>query len=206
MSIIDKVIGAVTPPESDEARREAREKAFAAATTGDWLSLVLGHHETIEAAFLAVREATTAGEQVAAQKKLATLLTAHSVAEEAVLYPALSAANEESHAVKAYSEQSAAKLQMGLLERLEPMSQDYMDKLEHIRGAVAHHVYEEEGNWFLDIKANLSPMEQERLTARYSEEFSRYMGNSVEIADLQRPAGGVLNAASRGQAAMVSAR
>lgn len=27
-----------------------------------------------------------------------------------------------------------------------PLSQDYLDKLEHIRGAVAHHVYEEEGN------------------------------------------------------------
>jgi len=32
------------------------------------------------------------------------------------------------------------------------MSQEFLDKLKHIEGAVAHHVYEEESNWFLDLK------------------------------------------------------
>ena len=87
----------------------------------------------------------------------------------------------------AYTEQAAAKLQMGLLEKLERLSQDYMDKLEHIRSAVAHHVYEEEGNWFIDIKQKLSLEDQQRLTARYQEEFSRYIGARVEISALRRP-------------------
>ena len=77
----------------------------------------------------------------------------------------------------AYTEQSAAKLQMGLLQDLPPMSQEFLDKLEHIKGAVRHHVYEEEGNWFLDLKSKLPAAEQEKLTARYAEQFSRYMGN-----------------------------
>lgn len=187
MSIIDKIVATVTPPESDEARREAREKALAAALPGDWLSLVLEHHQSVEAAFAMVAEATTARDRVAAQKKLATLLTGHSVAEETVLYPALSEAGENSHAVKAYTEQSATKLQLGLLERLDPLSQDYLDKLEHIRGAVAHHVYEEEGNWFLDIKRNLPQADQAVLKSRYLEEFSRYVGNTAEIAGLRPP-------------------
>jgi hypothetical protein len=181
MSFIDKVVASVTPPESEEARLEAREKARGAAVAGDWLSLVLAHHQSIEAAFAAVKEATSPAEQVAAQKKLATLLTGHSMAEEAVLYPVLSWADEEAHATKAYTEQSAAKLQMGLLEMLEPLSKDYLDKLEHIRGAVAHHVYEEEGNWFLELRNKLPPSEQERLTARYKEEFSRYMGSLGDV-------------------------
>jgi hypothetical protein len=201
MSILDKVIAAVTPPESEQARQDAREKALRAARPGDWLALVLDHHEMIEAAFVATAAATSPGEQVAAQKELAAILTGHAMAEEAVLYPALCAANEESHATKAYTEQSAAKLQMGLLERLQPLSQDYLDKLEHIRGAVAHHMYEEEGNWFLDIKTKLPLSEQDQLTARYSQEFSRYMGDLSDIADVSYPSIGRRRPGPDGRAA-----
>ena len=174
MSLLDKVVAAVTPPESDEQRAEARAKASSAATDGDWLSLVLAHHRQIEDAFAAVKAATDASSRVSAQKRLALLLTGHSIAEEAVIYPALVNAGEESHSTKAYTEQSAAKAQMGLLEYLDPMSQDYLDKLEHIRGAVAHHVYEEEGNWFVDLKTKMPPADQTKITFRYQQEFSRY--------------------------------
>lgn len=179
MSIVDKVVAAVTPPESEEARAQARAKAQSAAGVGDWLSMVLEHHREIEAAFAAVKAAASAAERTSAQKKLAIILTGHSIAEEAVLYPALVAADEKSHATKAYTQQSAAKTQMGLLETIPPMSQDYLDKLEHIRDAVAHHVYEEEGTWFLDLKQKVPSGEQARLSQRYEEEFSRYVGDSV---------------------------
>src|ERR1041384_4943605 len=58
MSIVDKVIAAVTPPESDEARAEAREKARAAARPGSWLELALDHHLLIEDLVAAVRSAS----------------------------------------------------------------------------------------------------------------------------------------------------
>jgi hypothetical protein len=174
VSLFDKVVAAVTPPESQEQRAGARQKAQSAATDGDWLSLVLEHHREIEARFAAVKSAVDSGSRVAAQKRLALLLTGHSIAEEAVLYPALVKAREEGHSTKAYQEQSAAKVQLGLLEDLPPMSQEYLDKLEHIRGAVAHHVYEEEGNWFLDLKQKLPAPDQVKLTFRYREEFLRY--------------------------------
>ena len=47
MSIIDKVVAAVTPPESEEARAKARAKAEAAARPGDWLSQILDHHRPV---------------------------------------------------------------------------------------------------------------------------------------------------------------
>lgn len=172
MFVIERVIAAVTPPESEESRREAREKAMAAAAPGDCLSIALEHHRNIETAFAAVKEAATPPAQLAAFKKLATILTGHSVAEEAVLYPALVAVDEKSHATKAYTEHSAAQIQMGLLEKLEPLSQDFIEMREHIRGAVVHRIYEAEGNWFLDLKKNASATEQTRLTVRYLEEFS----------------------------------
>ena len=180
MSIIDKVIAAVTPPESEDARQEARAKALASAMPGDWLSMVLTHHQHIEAAFAAVESAANANARVAAQKKLAILLTGHANAEESVLYPALAALDEKSHATMAYEEQAAAKTQMGLLETIAPMTQEYLDKLEHIRGAVAHHMYEEENGWFIGLRQKALAADQSRLTQRYKEEFIRYVGTDSE--------------------------
>lgn len=176
MSVLDKAIAAITPPESDEARAEARAKAEAAATPGSWLAQILAHHKEIEHQFAAVKAATTAEARRAEQKKLGVILTGHAVAEEAAIYPALAADKQVGHAELAYQEQAAAKMEMGLLERLDPMSEDYLDKLEHIRGAVAHHVYSEEGTWFLELAEDVDPSEQAMITQRYTEEFERYTG------------------------------
>lgn len=176
MSVIDKVIAAVTPPESEEARAEARAKAKAAVKGNDWLKMILDHHIRIEAAFAAVRSASTTSARTTAQKVLGLLLTGHAIAEESVIYPALALNSHKVHASAGYTEQSAVKIQMAALEKLDPMSQDYLDKLGHIEGAVKHHVYEEEGNWFLDLKKDASDEDQKLLTQRYQEEFERYVG------------------------------
>jgi Hemerythrin HHE cation binding domain len=181
MSVFDKVIAAVTPPETEEARKNARAKARIAAGPEDWLSMVLDHHEQIEGAFAEVRAQSDAASRIKALKRLSALLTGHSIAEEAALYPALAKVNEKPHAVTAYTEQFAAKLQMGLLEDIPPMSQDFLDKLEHIRGAVTHHVYEEESDWFLDLKTKTPAGDQAKLTRRYQEQFARYMGDDSDI-------------------------
>lgn len=174
MSLLDKVVAAVTPPESEEARREARAKARAAAGSDDWLAIVLRHHEAIESAFAAVKTAPDATSRMAALKHLAILLTGHSNAEESVIYPALVRFGHKSHGMMGYTEQAGAKANMGELEYVDPMSQDFMDKLEHVRGAVAHHMYEEENDRFLDLK-QIPAADQVRLTERFTEEFERYM-------------------------------
>lgn len=176
MSIVDKVIAAVTPPESDEQRVEARNNANAAATPGDWLSQILDHHLDIEDAFDDVKEANDAGSRAAALKQLGILLTGHAIAEESVIYPALADGGEKTHAGVGYDEQAMVKIQMALLEKLDPMSTDFIDKLNHIEGAVAHHVYAEEGNWYLDLKQTAPPQDQAMLTKRYAEEYERYVG------------------------------
>jgi hypothetical protein len=181
MSLIDKVVAAVTPTESEEARRNAHAKALAAAGKDDWLSMILTHHEQIDAAFGVVKTASGAAARLAALKDLALLLTGHANAEEAVIYPALVHFGHKSHGTMGYTEQAGAKANMGELEYLDPMSQEFADKLEHIRGAVAHHVYEEENDRFLDLR-NIPAAEQARLTQRYQEEFDRYMGADGDFA------------------------
>lgn len=56
------------------------------------------------------------------------------------------------------------------------MSKDFIDKLEHIEGAVKHHMYAEEGNWFLDLKETTPVEDQTLMTKRYAEEYARYVG------------------------------
>ena len=179
MSLIDKVVAAVTPQESEEKRREARAKARAATGQNDWLAQVLQHHEKIEALFDAVRAAQDVASRLQAFKELALVLTGHANAEEAVIYPALVHFDHKSHGMAGYTEQAGAKANMGELEYLDPMSSEFLDKLEHIRGAVAHHMYEEEGDRFLDLK-KLPSSDQARLTARYMEEFDRYVDPAHE--------------------------
>ena len=176
MSLFDNAGTVVTPAQSDESRVEARSRAHAASTSGDWLSMVLQHHVQIKKSFVAVKAAADPATRVAAQRKLGVILTGHSIAEETVLYPALMTANEKGQSTMAYTEHSAAKVQMALLERIAPMTQPYLDKLEHIQGAVAHHVYEEEGTWLIELKEKISAVNQAKWTQRYKEKFTRYVG------------------------------
>jgi len=77
----------------------------------------------------------------------------------------------------AFEEQQAAKVQLALLEMLDPLSDDWNKKLEHIKGAVAHHVYEEENDRFLHLKQEIPAANQDRMTMRYQEEMARYDSN-----------------------------
>jgi hemerythrin superfamily protein len=176
MSLIDKVVAAVAPP-SDKSRQEARAKAQACAQPGDWLSAALQHHMRIESAFEAVKSANTAAERQAAHRQLMLIFIGHSDAEEAVLYPAMVRFGEKGSATMSYTEHSGAKANLAELEYLDPMSQDYLDKLEHVRSAVARHVYEEEGSRFPELKEKATAADQTRLTQRFLEEFERYMGS-----------------------------
>jgi hypothetical protein len=176
MSVVDKALGAITPPESEDKRAEATRKAREAAGEGDWLALALEHHELIREAFEVCCQATGAQDRSVAMKRLALVLNGHSQAEEIVLYPAMAKAGEEGSADMAYTEQVTAKMQMAELERIAPAMPDWLEKLEHIRGAVLHHMYEEEDHWFLRLKRDYQ--DQAFLTRRYAEEFKRYTGGA----------------------------
>lgn len=174
MSILDKAMAKVMPLESDEKRAEARRKAQSLATPGGWLAMILDQHREIEARFADALGARDAASRKAKAKELAIVLTGHSVAEEGVLYPVVADTGHKTHAKMGYDEQAIVKTEMALLERLDPMSQDWTDKLTHIRDAVAHHMYQEESDWFPELLEQAP--DQTTLTQRYREEFERYTG------------------------------
>jgi len=175
MSIVDKALGAITPSENEEKRAEATRKARACAGEGDWLALALEHHDLIREAFEVCCQAEGAEDRQMAMKRLALVLNGHSQAEEVVLYPAMAKAGEKGSAGMAYTEQVTAKMQMAELERIAPAMPEWLEKLQHIRGAVLHHIYEEEDHWFIRLKEEYE--DQAFLTRRYAEEFKRYTGS-----------------------------
>lgn len=174
MSFLDKIAAAVTPLASDEKRAEARATAEQIAQGDDWLGQIIAHHKQIEAAFDKALHSSSAGERRTAAAELAVILMAHANAEEAVIYPALVEGSSKAHTVMAYEEQAAAKINMAILENLDPMSQEWCDKLKHIQGAVQQHVYQEESSWFPDVARNVPAEKQQLLTQRYAQEFGRY--------------------------------
>src|SRR5438045_3431353 len=109
MSFLDKIASSIMPPESAEDRVNARSVARAVAGQGDWLATILQHHQQVEAAFAQAKGASGAEERRTALKRLATLLSAHANAEEAVIYPLMTVEDQKAHAGMAYEEQAATK-------------------------------------------------------------------------------------------------
>ncbi len=179
MSLFDKAVAAVTPLESEADRAEARERAQSIARPGDWLSTILDHHLQLEDKFAQAKAASDASSRQAALKALGVFLTGHAIAEESAIYPALASDGEKAEAEMAYNEQAMVKMQMAELEKLDPMSQDFLDKLEHIREAVAHHMYEEEGTWFSDLAESASPEDQRMIAKSYNDAFGRFVGEEA---------------------------
>jgi len=182
MTIIDKIIAAITPLPSPEARAEARAAARRIARPDDWFSRILDQHEKIEAAFATLKGAG-ASDRPAALKALGALLNGHAMAEEAVIYPTLAAAGGLISADAAYLEQIGLKLRMAELERLDPASDAFREKLGHLEGAVIHHAFEEESQWLPDLARKASMADQETATRRFAEEFDRYMRGGESAAD-----------------------
>lgn len=179
MSFIDKIAASIAPTASAEYRAEARRKAEQIAQGNDWLHKIIDHHRQIEAAFERSMNAPGAQQRLEAVRELKLVFTGHSNAEESVIYPAVVEHSSKSHAVMAYEEQAAAKINFAILENLDPMSNDWREKLEHILSAVQQHVYQEESSWFPDVAQNAPLAKQKALTDRYLEEFERYCGGRV---------------------------
>ena len=182
MTPLDKVAIAEASRATRSQRAAARAGLKTLATQCTWLGDILQHHIAIEQAFAGVRAAPDPEQRRAAQRWLATLLTGHSMAEEAVLYPAMVLNDQKLHSTSAYAEQGAAKVGIATLETLDPMSQAYLDALEHVRGVVARHVHEEENHWYPALARQGGPSERARLSARYQEEFRRYMGSDSDLS------------------------
>lgn len=172
MSFLDRIAAALAPAASDEQRMEARAQLETLAANEPFAEDILSHHRRIEALFAEARESSGPAAQ-AVVSDLAVLLNAHSMAEEAVVYPEISEHSSKAHAGMAYEEHAMTKVQLAALQKLEPGSQEWREKLDHIESAVQQHVYQEEGSWLPDVIRYSPPEARQRMSHEFREYFER---------------------------------
>jgi hemerythrin superfamily protein len=173
MSFLDRIASAIAPAATDQQRVEARAQLEQLAVNEPFAEEILAHHRRIESLFTEAREGTGAGAQ-GTIAELAMLLNAHSMAEEAVVYPEISANSSKAHAGMAYEEHAMTKVQLAELQKLTPGTQEWHEKLDHIESAVQQHVYQEEGSWLPDVIRYAPADARQRMSMEFREYFERF--------------------------------
>lgn len=173
MSFLDRIAAAIAPAATDQQRAEARAQLEQLAANEPFAADILAQHRRIEALFAEAREGNGAGAQ-ATITELAMLLNAHSMAEEAVVYPEVSAHSGKAHAGMAYEEHAMTKVQLAELQKLAPGTQEWREKLDHIESAVQQHVYQEEGSWLPDVIRYAPVDARQRMSAEFKAYFERF--------------------------------
>lgn len=177
MSFIDRLASALAPAASSEDRAEARRKADALGAREEWIRLIVEQHKQIETLISQAATATGADARRKAMREFERVLTGHATAEEAVLYPDMAEFSGKTHAGMGYEEHAMTKIQVAKLEKLDPMSNEWGEKIDHIRSALEQHMYQEEGSWMPDLAEKLPQADRTRLTERFVEEYERYCGD-----------------------------
>jgi hemerythrin superfamily protein len=141
---------------------------------GTWFDMVKRHHAMI-AATLDKILATSDGQsedRTRLQKHLGYLLTAHSVAEENVLYPALAQLGMTAASDRLYIEQAHAKVGNFDLEMSPKGGPDWLAKVSSLKTAILHHAKdEEEADLFPKLMQAAGPAMNAKLTSDYAKQF-----------------------------------
>jgi len=145
------------------------------AMTGGWLEMVQAHHQMIEQAFDVLIESggNDFSACMALHKRLAYLLTAHSVAEENVLYPALAMCNLQSESDRLYLDQAHAKVMNAVLDMSnEKCGAAWLDKVSQLKAAVLQHAkVDEEGDLYPRLAKAIDKDTADKLDMAYRREF-----------------------------------
>ena len=140
----------------------------------DWLGLVKAHHQMLERAFDDLIESGgDARQRPVLYKRLAYLLTAHSVAEENVIYPALATFGLQSESDRLYLDQAHAKVMNAVLDMADDKGGDaWLQSARQLRSAVLDHAkQDEEGDLYPRLVAAIDMATAAKLSAAYRREF-----------------------------------
>jgi len=155
------------------------ESSFAQAmpSGGAWMTMIQTQHKMIEATFekLIGSGSATYLEQQRIQDVLSYQLTAHSVAEENVLYPMIAAKGMVPESDKLYLDQAHAKVMNAQLEMTTLHKKGdpaWLDVAKKLQAAVLMHAkQDEEANLYPRLQAMLTAQENAEASALYEREF-----------------------------------
>jgi hemerythrin superfamily protein len=149
--------------------------AMGADTGGDWLATIKAQHAELDHLLAAVKAAGSGAARTAAFKKFSIYLSAHSMAEETTVYPALAITGSEAESKQLYGEQDAAKVLVARIDDALSSGDDaeVPAMLETLGNALHAHVAEEENQYFPPLKARENATMNLKLSAEFNQAFRR---------------------------------
>jgi hypothetical protein len=138
----------------------------------DVLTLLKEDHDKVKRVLEEGETTTERGEKTRTElfTRLKTMLTAHEAMEEEVLYPALKAhPKAKDLTLEAYEEHHVVDLVLEELEMTPVSDEQWGAKWTVAKENIEHHIEEEEGEMFRDIRELFSSDEREQMAARMSE-------------------------------------
>ncbi|MBW4562170.1 MAG: hemerythrin domain-containing protein [Mojavia pulchra JT2-VF2] len=94
-------------------------------------------------------------------------LTAHSEAEEEVVYPRVRAFYGEGDTQELFDEQAEMKRMLEEIQAISPSSDQFKDKIRQLMDAVGDHIRQEESTMFAAIRNNLSSEQTEQWATEF---------------------------------------
>jgi hemerythrin superfamily protein len=98
-------------------------------------------------------------------------LTAHSLAEEQVVYPAIRPYYGETQEL--YDEQGEIKEMLEEIKSLSPSSPEFKNKVNQLKDTVMHHVRQEESDVFAKVRENFNDEQSEQIATKFKSAKSK---------------------------------
>jgi hemerythrin superfamily protein len=150
----------------------------------DVLTLLREDHDRVKRLLEEGDKTTERGEKTRTEifARLKTMLTAHEAMEEEVLYPALKAHPKATElTLEAFEEHHVVDLILEELEMTPVTDEQWGAKFTVAKENIEHHIEEEEGEMFRNIREIFSTDEREAMAAKMAEIQS--LAKQVESAE-----------------------
>jgi hemerythrin superfamily protein len=146
-------------------------------TAGNWFDEIKAQHRAIARLFQAAMSAPDVPGRRREVKRLATLLTGHSIAEEVAVYPGVYIEGDQQGALELYKEQQMAKIMLARIDDALAMNHpdEAMQLLGQLQSAVQAHVHEEEDERFPALMSKADAAMNDKMTRDFRMSFTRYM-------------------------------
>ena len=142
---------------------------------GDVVDLIMQDHREVERLFDELKDSPEKRPNLL--PVLTTLLTAHSRAEEAEVYPVAAAeAGEKEEVSHSQQEHIEADQLLAKLASTDPESPDFDKVLQNLIDAVSHHVEEEETKVLPGMRTGLSDERREQLGEAFVASRKQHLG------------------------------
>lgn len=151
--------------------------------TVGWLEMVKGHHEAISRSFDALLDPGEAArmKRDSMLRSLAFQMTAHAVAEENVIYPALAVNGLLTESDRLYLEQAHFKVQMAMLQAVDAQEREasaqWLGAVRQLRDVVLTHARrDEEELLYPRLALQIGDRGNQELALAYDREYAQVRG------------------------------